>query len=106
MSSHVEKYTLIGILSKFLDNRPCPPKKIYWVVYQIETRERSIAVFQCLAVGDICWTTAVMRGGGERLPNKRRYGCAASAKPKPGKISPRNLMPGQKVPKNLMTGRL
>ena len=33
-------------------------------------------------------------GGG--LPNKGRYGCAASAKPRPGKISPKNLMPGQK----------
>ena len=34
--------------------------------------------------------------GGGGLPNKCRYGCAASAKPRPGKISPRNLMPGQK----------
>ena len=31
-----------------------------------------------------------------RLPNKGRYGCAASAKPRPGKISPNNLMPGQR----------
>ena len=39
------------------------------------------------------------RGGGGRLPNKGRYECAASAasaKPRPGKISPKNLMPGQK----------
>ena len=36
----------------------------------------------------------VMRGG--RLPNKGRYGCAASAKPRPGKISSKNLMPRQK----------
>ena len=35
-------------------------------------------------------------GGGGRLPNKVRYGCATSAKPRPGKISPKNLMPGQK----------
>ena len=35
-------------------------------------------------------------GGGGRLPNRDRYGCAASAKPRPGKISPKNLMPGQK----------
>ena len=35
-------------------------------------------------------------GGGGGLPNKGRYGCAASAKPRPGKISPKNLMPGQK----------
>ena len=57
VSSHVEEYTL-----KFPDNkeRPCAPKKIYWVVYRIEIRERSIAVFQCLAVRDICWTTTVM----------------------------------------------
>ena len=34
------------------------------------------------------------RGGG--LPNKCRYGCAASAKPRPGKISQENLMPRQK----------
>ena len=33
-------------------------------------------------------------GGG--LPNKGRYGCAGSAKPRPGKISQKNLMPGQK----------
>ena len=32
------------------------------------------------------------RGG---LPNKGRYRCAVSAKPRPGKISPKNLMPGQ-----------
>ena len=38
-------------------------------------------------------------GGGVRegvLPNKGRYGCVASAKPRPGKISLENLMPGQK----------
>ena len=35
------------------------------------------------------------RGGG-RLPDKGRYGCAPSAKPRPGKISPKILMPGQK----------
>ena len=53
VSSHVEEYTLTGVLSKFSDNKemPCAPKKIYWVVYRIKTRERSIAVFQCLAVG-------------------------------------------------------
>ena len=33
------------------------------------------------------------RGG---LPDKHRYGCALSAKPRPGKISPKILMPGQK----------
>ena len=62
VSSHVEEYTLTGVLSKFPDNkeRPCVPKKIYWVVYRIEIRERPIAVFQCLAVRDICWTTTVM----------------------------------------------
>ena len=51
VSSHVEEYTLTGVLLKFPDNkeRPCAPKKIYWVVYRIEIRERSIAVFQCLA---------------------------------------------------------
>ena len=36
------------------------------------------------------------RGGGGRLPNKVRYGCAPGAKTRPGKISPKNLMPGQK----------
>ena len=36
------------------------------------------------------------RRGGGRLPNKGRYGYAANAKPRPGKISPLNLMPGQK----------
>ena len=30
------------------------------------------------------------------LPNKGSHGCAASAKPRPGKISTKNLMPGQK----------
>ena len=45
-------------------------------------------------------------GGGRRLPNKGRYGCAASAKPRPGKISQKNLMPGQKVPQNRMTGQV
>ena len=36
--------------------------------------------------------------GGGRLPNKGRYGCAVSAKPRarPGTISPKNLIPGQK----------
>ena len=42
-------------------------------------------------------------GGGGRLPNKGRYGCVASAKPSPGKISRKNLMPGQITAKNLMT---
>ena len=37
-----------------------------------------------------------VEGGGGRLHNKGRYGCAASAKPRPGKTSPKNLMPGQK----------
>ena len=45
------------------------------------------------------------RGGGW-LPNKGWYGCAASAKPRPGKISQKNLMPRQKVPKNLMSGQV
>ena len=40
-------------------------------------------------------------GGGGRLPNNCRYGCAASAKPRPGKISPKNLMPGQKSAQKL-----
>ena len=35
-------------------------------------------------------------GEGERLPNRGSYGCAVSAKARPGKISPKNLMPGQK----------
>ena len=35
-------------------------------------------------------------GGGRRLPNKGRYGYVTSAKPRPGKISPKSLMPGQK----------
>ena len=47
---------------------------------------------------------SLYRGG--RLPNRDRYRCVASAKPRPGKISPKNLMPGQKVPKNLMTGQV
>ena len=37
----------------------------------------------------------ILRGGG-RLPNKGRYGCAASAKPRSETVSPKNLMPGQK----------
>ena len=62
VSSHVEEYTLTDVLSKFPDNkeRPYAPKKIYCVVYRIEIRERSIAVFQCLAVRDMCWTTTAM----------------------------------------------
>ena len=35
-----------------------------------------------------------------------RYGCAASAKPRPSKISTKNLMPEQKVPINLITGQV
>ena len=34
-------------------------------------------------------------GGGWGLHNKGRYGCAARAKPMPGKTSPKNLLPGQ-----------
>ena len=45
-------------------------------------------------------------GGGGRFPNKGRYGCAASAKPRPDKIFPKNPMPRQKMPKNLMTGQV
>ena len=44
--------------------------------------------------------------GGGALPNKGRYGCAASAKPRSEAVSPKNLMPGQKLPKNLMTGQV
>ena len=36
------------------------------------------------------------RGGGGGLPDKGRYGCSVSAKHRPGKISPKNLMPWQK----------
>ena len=46
-------------------------------------------------IGSFC------RGGGG-LPNKGRYRCAASAKPRLGKISPKYLMPGQKTSKNIM----
>ena len=55
VSSHVEEYTLTGVLLKFPDNkeRLCAPKKIYWVVYRIEIRERSIAVFQCVWLSGI-----------------------------------------------------
>ena len=62
MSSHVEEYTLTGILSKFPDNKESHVlrRKYIVLVYRIEIRERSIAVFQCLAVWDICWTTPVM----------------------------------------------
>ena len=35
-----------------------------------------------------------MGGGGGGRPNKSRYGCVASPKPSPGKISQKNLMPG------------
>ena len=42
-----------------------------------------------------------MNVGGGQLPNKSRYGCVASAKPSPGKISQKNLMPGQITAKNL-----
>ena len=42
-------------------------------------------------------------GGGGRLPKKDRYGCEASVKSRPGKISPRNLISGKKVPENLKT---
>ena len=35
------------------------------------------------------------RGGGQ-LANKGRYGCAASAKPRPGKTFPKIPMPEQK----------
>ena len=34
--------------------------------------------------------------GGGQLPNKGRYRCVASAKPRPGTISPKNLIPRQK----------
>ena len=40
------------------------------------------------------------RGGGGRLPNKGRYGCAVSAKPRPGKISPKKTQcPGKSAQK-------
>ena len=42
-------------------------------------------------------------GGGGDFPNKGMYGCVASAKPSPGKISRKNLMHGQITAKNLMT---
>ena len=45
-----------------------------------------------LAFGEI----AHFEGAGRRLPNKGRYECAASAKPRLETISPQNLMPGQK----------
>ena len=47
-----------------------------------------------------------LEGGGGELPNKGRYGYAASAKPRLETISPKNLMPGQKVPTNLKTGQV
>ena len=55
---------------------------------------------------DCCPVCDSFSGGGVGLPNKGRYGFAATAKPRPGKISQRNLMPWQKVPKNLMTGQV
>ena len=53
-----------------------------------------------LAFGEITH----FKGGG--LPNKGRYGCAASAKPRPGTISPKKPNASAKVPKNLMTGQV
>ena len=45
------------------------------------------------------------RGGGGW--GQHRYGCAVSTKPRPGKISPENLMNvWAKVPKNLVTGQV
>ena len=58
-----------------------------------EDQERRHSVVPILlAFGEITH----FEGGGGRLPNKGRYGCAASSKPRPGTISPKNLMPGQK----------
>ena len=47
------------------------------------------------------WSPVVLEslpqgGGGGRLLYKGRYGCTASAKPMPGKISPKNLISGEK----------
>ena len=47
------------------------------------------------------WSPVVLESlsqgvGGGRLLFKGRYGCAVSAKPMPGKISPKNLMSMQK----------
>ena len=41
-----------------------------------------------------------------RLPDKGMYGCAPSAKPGPGKISPKILMPGQKSAKKPNDGQV
>ena len=40
--------------------------------------------------------TMVLSKGGGQLPSKCRYGCAANAKSRSGKISQKNLMSGQK----------
>ena len=50
VSSHIEEYTLTGVLSKVPDNkeRPCEPKKIYWAVYRIKGKVNCcISVFGC-----------------------------------------------------------
>ena len=53
VSSHVEEYTLTGILSKFPNNKESHVlQKIYWVVYRIEIRERSITVLGYLLDND------------------------------------------------------
>ena len=46
------------------------------------------------------------RGGGGRLPNKGRYGCVASAKPRPDKIFPKKPNAQAKMPQNLITGQV
>ena len=44
--------------------------------------------------------------GGGGLLNRGRYGCAASAKPRLGKISRKNPMPEQKSAQEPMTGQI
>ena len=69
-----------------------------------ERRHSVIPILLAFGFGEI--TNLEGGGGGKELPNKGRYGCTASAKPRLETISPKNLMPGQKVPKNLMTGQV
>ena len=46
-----------------------------------------------------CESECCQKPRGGRLPDKGMYGCAPSAKPRPGKISLKILMPGKKVPR-------
>ena len=70
---------------QFIDNLDRHHKAVLLLVLPLFT------IRQCNKyVNQEIWRFIARGGGGGRLPNEGRYGCAASAKPRPGKIFPKN----------------